>query len=403
MSDGNADNRPARILFIAMYLVPNDARFLKLRDRLIAEGFEVSAIVPRMPGVKVASGVTVVEPGPLTRLAQLVRALPGIGTLANAWLARKRKAGLAKAAEQAQPDVMIGFDPEAMPAAIEAKRRTGARFIFDAHEYHSEEDPDHPLRGRWVTRLETQLDPHLDGFVTVNRSIADLYVRDARIKRSPLVVRNAVDPYPPHDGVDRLRPALGVPASENILLYHGALRPMRGLLQLAEMSRYLPAGWTIAVMGDGSLRAEIEKTADLKRTRFLPPVPHADLPLWIGSATLGAILYEGRGENQRNATPNKLWEYAAAGVPMLARDLPELAAAIRTAGMGILVSDEEAPAEIVRRLADLDPEWLTQASQAARRFAEKNSWSREVEPFVDLVRQLAGTPHSPVNSSRNPS
>jgi len=391
MSDGNADGAPARILFIAMYLVPNDARFLKLRDRLAADGFEVSAIVPRMPGVKVAPGVTVVEPGPLTRLAQMVRPWPGIGTLANAWLARKRKAGLAKAAVRAEPDVMIGFDPEAMPAAIEAKRRTGARFIFDAHEYHSEEDPDHPMRGRWVARLETRLDPHLDGFVTVNKSIADLYVRDARIKRSPLVVRNAVDPYPPHDGVDRLRPALGVPEGENILLYHGALRPMRGLLQLAEMSRHLPMGWTIAVMGEGPMRADMEKVGDPDRLRFLPFVPHAALPLWIASATLGVILYEGRGENQRNATPNKLWEYAAAGVPMLVRDLPELAAAIRPAGMGILVCDDEAPADIARRLGDLDAAWLAQASAAARRFAEKNSWSREVEPFVDLVRQLTQT------------
>ncbi|MEE2566449.1 glycosyltransferase family 4 protein [Hyphobacterium marinum] len=391
MSDGNADSARARILFIAMYLVPNDARFLKLRDRLAAEGFEVSAIVPQMPGIKVAPGVTAVQPGPLTRLAYALRPLPGIGTLANAWLARKRKSGLAKAAVRSEPDVIIGFDPEAMPAAIEAKRRTGARFVFDAHEYHSEEDPDHPLRGRWVARLETRLDPHLDGFVTVNQSIADLYVRDARIKRSPLVVRNAVDPYPSHDGVDRLRPALGVPESENILLYHGALRPMRGLIQLAEMSWHLPQGWTIAVMGEGALREEMERAGHPQRLRFLPSVPHAELPLWIASATLGVILYEGRGENQRNATPNKLWEYAAAGVPMLARDLPELAAAIRSAGMGILVSDGEAPADIARRLGDLDPDWLTQASAAARRFAEKNSWSREVEPFVDLVRQLAQT------------
>ena len=388
MMDGKTGRGSGRVLFMAMYLVPNDARFLKMRDRLVTEGFEVSAIVPRVEGVNAAPGVTIVEPGPVSRLANVLRGVPLLGRLASAWVARRRKRGLAAGALRAHPDVIIGFDPEAMPAALEAKAQTGARFIYDAHEYHSAEAPDEPARGEWVARLESRLGPHLDGFVTVNKSIAALYARDGRITRPALVVRNSVDPFPPHDGVDRLRPALGVPADEKILLYHGALRPMRGLPDLAELSHVLPGGWTIGVMGEGAMRTEIEARADLDRLRFIPPVPHSDLPLWLPTATLGAVLYEGVGENQINCTPNKLWEYAAAGVPILARDLPELAAAVREAGMGLLVSEGETIADIARQLADLDSQWLTQASSAARRFATGNDWAREVQPLVDLVREL---------------
>jgi glycosyltransferase involved in cell wall biosynthesis len=388
MMDGKTDQGSGRVLFMAMYLVPNDARFLKMRDRLVAEGFEVSAIVPRIEGVDAAPGVVVVQSGPLSRLASGLRNLPMLGTLASAWLARRRKRGLVAGAARARPDVIIGFDPEAMPAAMEAKAQTGARFIYDAHEYHSAEDPGHPERGEWVTRLESRLGPHLDGFVTVNKSIAALYARDGRITLPALVVRNSVDPFPTHDGVDRLRPALGVPAEEKILLYHGALRPMRGLIDLADLSHVLPDGWTIGVMGEGAMRSDIQARANPDHLRFIPPVPHRDLPLWLPSATLGAVLYEGVGENQINCTPNKLWEYAAAGVPILARDLPEIAAAVRETGMGLLVSDGETVADIAAQLASPDDAWFAQASEAARRFAQGNDWGREIEPLVGLVRDL---------------
>jgi glycosyltransferase involved in cell wall biosynthesis len=391
MMDGKTDGGSGRVLFMAMYLVPNDARFLKMRDRLVAEGFDVSAIVPRIEDVDAAPGVVVVQPGPLSRLVSALRNLPMLGTLASAWLARRRKRGLVAGAVQARPDVIIGFDPEAMPAAMEAKAQTGARFIYDAHEYHSAEDPSHPERGEWVARLESRLGPHLDGFVTVNKSIASLYARDGRITLPALVVRNSVDPFAAHDGVDRLRPALGVPADEKVLLYHGALRPMRGLTDLADLSLVLPSGWTIGIMGEGAMRAEIEARANPVHLRFIPPVPHRDLPLWLPSATLGAVLYEGVGENQINCTPNKLWEYAAAGVPILARDLPELAAAVRETGMGLLVSKGETATDIAGQLEDVDAAWLSQASRAAHRFAQGNDWGREVEPLVDLVRDLVET------------
>ena len=59
--------------------------------------------------------------------------------------------------------------------------------------------------------------------------------------------------------------------------------------------------------------------------------------------------------------------------------------------MGLLVSEGETIADIARQLADLDSQWLTQASSAARRFATGNDWAREVQPLVDLVRELVKT------------
>ena len=392
MNNGKQTGSQGRVLFMAMYLVPNDARFLKTRAALVQAGFDVSAIVPHMPGIAVAEDVGLIEPGPLSKLVAIFSRLPVLGRFASAWMARRRIRGLAIGALRANPDVIIGYDPEAMPGAIRASALTGARLIFDAHEYHSAEDPDHPARGKWVERLEARLNPHLDGFVTVNKSIARLYARDGRITRPALVVRNSVNAFPAHDGVDRLRPALGVSPGENVLLYHGALRPMRGLKQLAELSHCLPEGWTIGVMGEGDLRGEIEADANRERLRVIPPVPHKDLPLWLPSATLGAVLYEGVGENQINCTPNKLWEYAAAGVPILARDLPELASAVRTGGMGILISDDQNVRDIAASLSDLDDDWLAQASKAARKFALENSWDIEVAALVDLVRELAENP-----------
>lgn len=383
-----AGDRP-RVCFLAYHLSPNDARFLKLRDTLRQNGFETTAIAPALAPLE--AGVDAVRDGPVSRLAHRWRRHPALARLAGAYLSFRRTARLARQVAKHRPDLLVVFDPEALPAAVRAKALTGAKLIFDAHEYHADEAPDQPARGRWVARVEQRCGPHLDGFMTVNASIAALYARDGRITRPATIVRNCVDPYPAATRPGLLRAALGLGAEARILLYHGALQRWRGLDDLAAIARLLPAPWTVAVMGDGPLRDALQ--AEAPALRFLGPVPHAELPDWVSSATLGAVLYEGVGENQRHCLPNKIWEFAAAGVPVIARALPEIEAALHQSGGGWLAGEDETPGAIAGRLARLTPDALAEAGRRAREYARRNSWHDEAAGFVSLCRSL--TPLAP--------
>jgi glycosyltransferase involved in cell wall biosynthesis len=82
--------------------------------------------------------------------------------------------------------------------------------------------------------------------------------------------------------------------------------------------------------------------------------------------------------------PNKLFEYAAAGVPILASDVPVIAAVVRGEGIGEVVPFGE-PGGIaagLRRLSAPDS-WSTRANRAWT-FAHANDWANEAHTLAEV-------------------
>ena len=60
------------------------------------------------------------------------------------------------------------------------------------------------------------------------------------------------------------------------------------------------------------------------RIHFLDPVSQDELLSWTAGADIGIVPYPPIDLNSRLCTPNKLFEFIVAEVPILANDLPEL-------------------------------------------------------------------------------
>jgi glycosyltransferase involved in cell wall biosynthesis len=78
------------------------------------------------------------------------------------------------------------------------------------------------------------------------------------------------------------------------------------------------------------------------RTHFLPAVPLEELISATREADVGVSLLEGNCENHRLALPNKVFEYVAAGVPVVVSDLPEVAQLVHERRIGWVVDAADA-------------------------------------------------------------
>jgi glycosyltransferase involved in cell wall biosynthesis len=95
--------------------------------------------------------------------------------------------------------------------------------------------------------------------------------------------------------------------------------------------------------------------------------------------------------NHRFTTPQKLWEAIAAGVAVVASDLPGMAEIVREVGCGVLV-DATDPADIARGIRSIvdapaaDREAMRERTWRAGQ--DRYNWERETDTLLALYRAL---------------
>ena len=206
------------------------------------------------------------------------------------------------------------------------------------------------------------------------------------------VLPNAVD-------TDRFRPRTSEPAASPVAVFCGRLRPWHGTETIAEAWRLLGSGAPrLLVVGDGPGREALEAAG----AEVTGPIPHADVPALLASAEIGLAPYARNGP--RYFSPLKLFEYLAAGLAVVAGDLPGVADVVdeRTAVV-VPAGDPCALAEAISALA-VDRERRARLGAAGSALvAAHHTWRHRAERVLAEVGELtAGSARRPDTEGRLP-
>ncbi|WP_309131138.1 glycosyltransferase family 4 protein [Brevibacterium sp.] len=298
--------------------------------------------------------------------------------------------------EVMRPDVVHIHDHVCLTAATRYKDAFAVPLIWDAHEIYEDLAGLDDVRRIVNPRIIRENASLVTAFITLNESIARFYAGRYPELPSAVLIPNAsrFSGVPVYDG--RLHRAAGLESHQRILLFQGGFAENRGISTLLEVACQLDARWSVVFMGWGklenSIRARASQLSDQASTHarvvVVPGAPQPELPLWTAGAALGAIPYEDTGLNHRYCTPNKLWEFPASGVPILATDLPEMASRIRAASMGLIVSANLDSAEIGCAINSLSDEDLVFYRQGAKRFIADDSWARYEPRLLSVYENL---------------
>ncbi len=355
-----------------------------------------------------------IEPMELSTVDKVPEMLAGIYFEPSAWLElkpanlsiwRHRAKQMAELAITFKPDIVHVHDVVTLPAGVAVKQALNIPLIYEAHEIYDSVNSDQRGVESYFGHLQRKYAPEVDHFITTNDSAAMFYKHSYTELPPALVIKNAVDAPsetpPEYDG--RLHEAAGLSRDTKILLFQGGLNPNRGLFRLVQSSALLDEGWAIVLMGKGPLKPELVSLYhELKRSSrghvapvvFLPPVDREELLDWSAGGTLGVIPYEDVSLNHWYCTPNKLWEYPVAGVPLLIQPFPELSQVVDTYECGFKLPKTYSPLGIAETVNGLDDEALAEAKENCKRFVAEDNWGVYAnmlnELYVDLGQQLAG-------------
>lgn len=297
-------------------------------------------------------------------------------------------------------DLYHGMAYMGIPVALDLGRRHRAPVVYDARDIYVDAGnlarlpcPVRALIGRWErgwARLA-------DRVVTVNRPYAEVMASRWGVP-PPLIVLNCSYRFVPPDPRERrFHDALGLRSSERVVLYQGGFSRDRGIEQLIEAIASVPDA-VLVLMGYGSLQVDLERRAGDPatggRVRILPAVPPDELLAWVASADVVAMPIQPSTLNHRLTTPNKLFEAMAAGVPVVASDLPGMAGIVRESGAGLLVdpTDTAAIAGALREILASEEEREAVGRRALAAAHETYNWERQLALLLDEYGRLTGRP-----------
>lgn len=175
----------------------------------------------------------------------------------------------------------------------------------------------------------------------------------------------------------------------------GTLKPWHGtdilIRAVAAAAQASERAWELTICGDGPQRERLTAlTVELgidHFTTFTGAIPPADVPEYLAGFDAAAAPYPAAEEDHHYFSPLKLYEYFAAGLPVVASAIGQIPSVLDHERTGLLVQpgNVEALAHALTRLCD-DADLRTALGAAARHQAvARHDWNSVVRHMLDSV------------------
>ena len=311
------------------------------------------------------------------------------------WLSFARSVVRAPWADDA-PDVVLGSSPQLLAAlgAWRVARRLRVPFVLE-------------IRDLWPESLGVAGRRRGPGYWGLWLVARFLYRAASRI----VVLARGVQQYLERLGVPAAR-IVYVPNGADLgafterptpngsvlrLVYAGAHGPANGLDVVLEAATLLRNDPRIGFrfVGDGPAKAALvqqARAASLPNVEFLDPVPKARIPALLASCDAGLMVLKDVPLFAFGVSPNKLFDYWGAGLPVVCNVPGEVAGWVRDAGGGVQAADTSADAlaSAIRTLAAMPPEQRNALGAAGREWVRQEHDRPVLAARLDaVVRPLA--------------
>lgn len=329
-------------------------------------------------GAEDVDGIRIVDVGrPAGRLDRIVRTTRDV-LRAALWL---------------DADIYQLHDPELLPAGLQLKRH-GKGVVFDAHEDVPTQLLAKPYLNGPARRAasaafrgyERHAYPRLDGLIAATPCIRE---RLARLHPQTVEINN----YPLIQEFDAA-PDWSAKACE--VCYVGGLSAIRGIRELVRACALLetPARLVLAGAFDTpALHDELQRHPGWARVEALGHVDRAGVRTVMRRALAGLVTLQPVA-NYLDALPVKMFEYMAAGLPVIASRFPLWQKIVEGNACGICV-DPADPAAIAAAIDHLcrHPHLAQRMGENGRRAVQQRyRWDREADKLAAFYdRLLAGS------------
>ena len=371
---------PVRVAVVSSVHRWNDTRvYLKQAQSLAAAGFDTLLVAMDTSPREFAVGPLRVRT--LARRKRLLRFLTWFQILGQVFRHRAR--------------IVHAHDPELFPV-VALLRLFGKRVVCDVHEDLAEQI----LHKEWLPRLLRR---------PLSACARALYRVLPRLVNGVVIAEDSYFPlFPARPNVRLVRNFPFLPEVHRQqyetdvlrLVYVGDVRIVRGIRNYVELVHALrQRGLAVELRVVGSFAAPAEEAAITAliaslgvgdAVRLLGRRAPEEVPGLVADCDVGLTLLHPIG-NYRESYPTKMFEYMAAGIPVVSSNFPLWEAVVLPNDCGVSVDplDVIACADVVERYARSVELRRRHGTNGRRAVAEKYQWAVEFATLRELYAQLA--------------
>ena len=292
-------------------------------------------------------------------------------------------------------DIYHFHDPEFLPWACLLKKNTRAKIIYDVHE----DVPKQILSKKWIPRFLRK--PISYFFNLFEKKCASKF--DAIISVVPVVAEKfknkysiCVANYPKLDYFEQIGGLVDEKNKKSVFtaIYVGGMTEIRGIRQIIEANRLISARKKIKLVmagpfSDNGFENEIKANPEWKKIDYLGVLPIKDVYKEITAADVGLVCLQPE-PNYVIAQPIKMFEYMAAGIPVIASNFSKYREIIENNKCGLCVDPRE-PAKIADAIIHImeHPDEARKMGENGRKAVrELYNWEKEEEKLLETYKRL---------------
>jgi len=290
-------------------------------------------------------------------------------------------------------DVIHVHDLPMLVSGVGAAKSNDSKLIYDSHELYTEEEM--PAQYRILLKIKEKLfigKPN--SVITVNpylkKELENSYdVSDIVVVENATIRPKGFDATKDHD---LFRKEYHLPKESVLLLFQGWFASHRNIDTLIKGLQYLDDNVYLLLMGYGEYIEELLQLAKElnveKRVIYVEAKSQEELLYYTASADIGLMPYlKTKNLNNLYSSPNKLYEFIASGLPILANDLPFYHDMIEKYDIGLVrnLEDPKTFADGVKEMIDGD---ILKYKNNCIKAYEKVNWDMEALKLIDIYREL---------------
>lgn len=286
-----------------------------------------------------------------------------------------------------KPDIIYGHDifsaiPMEILRPIYGKK---CKYIYDAHElFMYQEGQKYSVVDRIQYHYEHLSIKKSDLVFCAEEKRAELMVNYHKLNNKPTVIRNIS--YLPEILDDSFKNEhlefFDITATS--VVYAGGMLAGRRLDKLIDAVNQVGKDYKLMLIGDGPAYDSLSKKIDSlnnKNICICKALPYAKLSAALINFDIGYLYYGTSDYNNLYCAPNKIYEYAGIGLPILANENPTVKKIITEENLGVCTDDFVSGLKIMNTEKD-------SYADALAEFVKNNSAEKEKELLLNVVNEV---------------